>query len=172
MHSPAHSNIGSKQATALYTGHTGVYLLVYPPRDKGASPRGHDLHWSIGWQVHNGCWSYVHLDLRTCGDNIGLRPQYCAYCGAQTQNADGAMRGPRACSLGRMSLAMRDRIQEIARGVPVCAVPGGMWTCQHWMMGVLWRMENEGIVSRRVLEDVVACAYHGACSGFAFAGIG
>lgn len=173
MHSPAHSNTYSKPAAASDTDYARVYLLVYPPRSQDARPRGHGLHWGIGWQpdsgVHKGRWTYVHLDLRTSGDDVGARPQYCAYCGAQTQNADGAMVGPRACELGRMSVAARNRIEEIARAAPVCAAPGGLWTCQHWMLGVLWRMEDDGIVSRRVLEDAVGCAYHGACLSSAFA---
>lgn len=73
------------------------------------------------------------------------------------------MVGPRMCSIGRLSLSMRNRIEEIACGVPVCA-PGGLWSCQHWILGLLRRMADDGIITQRVLEDTVGCAYHGTLS--------
>ncbi|KAI0747124.1 hypothetical protein C8Q80DRAFT_1345360 [Daedaleopsis nitida] len=150
----------------LDTRHTEVFLLVYPPRRNDATR--HDLHWSLAWQFDDRRWTYVHLSVQDGrsvdngrGRSADTAPtqQYCPSCGAQTQHAPAHGEGPRPLSLGRMSVRMRNRVEEIARGVPVCA-PGGLWTCQHWILGVLRRMADDGIISQRVLEDTVGSAYN------------
>ncbi|RPD56898.1 hypothetical protein L227DRAFT_530968, partial [Lentinus tigrinus ALCF2SS1-6] len=141
--------------------HKEVFLLVYPPRNNDATR--HDLHWSLAWEVSEGHWKYVQVNVRREeDDHPDETPQLqrCAYCGACTKSEDGTALGARLCSLGRLSHQSRRRIEEIARSVPVCP-PGGLWSCQHWILCVLGRLADDGIICQRVLEDTVGCAYNG-----------
>ena len=144
--------------------HKEVYLLVYPPRNNDASR--HDLHWSLAWEVSDGHWKYIQVNARREEDVPGnmIRAQYCEYCGACTKSQDGTSAvGARLFSLGRLSRQSRQRIEEIARSVPACP-PDGLWNCQHWILGVLRRMADDGMIYQRVLEDTIGCAYNGESS--------
>ncbi|KAI0707546.1 hypothetical protein C8T65DRAFT_523389, partial [Cerioporus squamosus] len=123
-----------------------VFLLVYPPRNNDATR--HDLHWSLAWEVSDGHWKYVQVNARREENEPGPtpHPQHCVYCGACTRSKDGTAVGARLCSLGRLSPQSRRRIEEIARGVPVSS-PGGLWSCQHWILGVLRRLADDGMIS-------------------------
>ena len=144
--------------------HKEVYLLVYPPRNNDASR--HDLHWSLAWEVSDGHWKYIQVNARREEDVPGnmIRAQYCEYCGACTKSQDGTSAvGARLFSLGRLSRQSRQRIEEIARSVPACP-PDGLWNCQHWILGVLRRVADDGMIYQRVLEDTIGCAYNGESS--------
>ena len=156
-----------QHATEPRERHTHVYLLVYPPR--GNDTTRHDLHWCLAWEVSDGNWKYIHLNVEE--DNTdrnhdatarpGGQPPYCPSCGARTMDAYGTIHeGPRRHSIGRISLPMRNRIEEIARSVPIYPL-GGLWTCQHWILAVLRRTADDGIISSRMLDDITSFAYNG-----------
>lgn len=139
-------------------GHKEVFLLVYPPRSNDATRHG--LHWSLAWEVSDGHWKYVQVNARRQEGDPEPTTQYCVYCGACTKSEAGTAVGARLFSIGRLSYQWRNRIEEIARSVPVCE-PGGLWSCQHWISGVLRGVADDGIICQRVLEDVVGWAHKG-----------
>ncbi|RPD52409.1 hypothetical protein L226DRAFT_541130 [Lentinus tigrinus ALCF2SS1-7] len=143
---------------------THVYLLVYADDDDSRY-----WHWSIGWQVGGGrgqpkAWRHIHIQVHRVPVVAGpglppMEEKRYVYWGGLTK-AEGALTtSARKISLGKMTLAMRVRIEELAMTVPVMRMGvGAHWNCQDWVRELAAKMVVERLIDRRTLEDAMVDA--------------
>ncbi|TFK80585.1 hypothetical protein K466DRAFT_605213 [Polyporus arcularius HHB13444] len=136
-----------------------VVVMVYPPRRApGYVPNPRDLHWSLSWRVDKGGWKHLHVTAEDTGYDPRLPRRY-VYWGPITKSAGNATSGAVEVPLGRMSLAVRRRIEQLAWGVQV-AKPNGQWNCQNWVLDLLCKIYWDGIISQATWSEVVSKAHH------------
>ncbi|KAI0707548.1 hypothetical protein C8T65DRAFT_216468 [Cerioporus squamosus] len=149
---------------------THVYLLVFADADDDARY----WHWSLAWQVGGGpmqpkAWRHIHVQVHRVLTSAGPgrvpveEPRY-VHWGGLTKADSALTASARKISLGKMTLAMRMRIEELAMGVPVMRmnqVPGGSddWNGQDWMKELAARMVAEKLMDRRTWESAMVDAY-------------
>ncbi|RPD52171.1 hypothetical protein L227DRAFT_515239 [Lentinus tigrinus ALCF2SS1-6] len=137
-----------------------VVILVYPPRPgRSRSPR--DLHWSLSWRVEGGGWKHLHVVVEETPYDAHLKMRY-VYWGPVTKTVGDATRGARYASLGYMSRASRQRIEALAWGIGV-AKPNGEWNCQNWVVDLLCKICQDGLIDQAKWSDVMATASHRTC---------
>ncbi|KAI0707569.1 hypothetical protein C8T65DRAFT_727693 [Cerioporus squamosus] len=149
---------------------THVYLLVFASDDDDARYG----HWSLAWQVGGGrgqlkAWRHIHVQVHRVLVSAGPgrapveEPRYVHWGGLT--KAEGALTASaRKISLGKMTLAMRVRIEELAMGVPVMRMGPAQcgrepWNCQDWVRELAARMVAERLMDRRTWESAVVDAY-------------
>ncbi|KAI0707551.1 hypothetical protein C8T65DRAFT_718587 [Cerioporus squamosus] len=138
-----------------------VVVLVYPlQRRPGYTPTSRDLHWSVSWRVDKGGWKHLHVIAENTSYDPQLPRRY-VYWGPITKTAGHATSGAVEVLLGSMSLAVRRRIEQIAWSVQV-AKPNGQWNCQNWVIDLLCKICQDGIISQRQWSQVVENAQLGA----------
>ncbi len=151
-----------------YDTTTHVYLLVYTSEYDDARW----WHWSLAWQVGGGhsqpkAWRHIHVQVHRVLMSAGAgrppveEPRY-VHWGGLTKAESALIDSARKISLGKMTLATRLRIEQLAMGVPVMRMrPGGGddWNCQDWMRELAARMVAERLLDRRTWEGAVVDAY-------------
>ena len=144
---------------------THVYLLVFPSEDD----EPHYWHWSLAWQVGGGrgqpkAWRHIHVQIHRVPvfPGPGLPPmeeKRYVYWGGLTKPEGALTASARKISLGKMTLAMRVRIEELAMGVPVMRLGTFVsWNCQDWMRDLVARMVAERLVDRKTWESAMVDA--------------
>ncbi|RPD52408.1 hypothetical protein L226DRAFT_496274 [Lentinus tigrinus ALCF2SS1-7] len=136
-----------------------IVILVYPPLAlrPGVTPTARDLHWSLSWRVKDG-WRHIHINAENTSYDPQLPRRY-VYWGPITKSSGYATSGAKEVPLGYMSLAMRRRIEQLAWSVQV-ARPNGQWNCQNWIVDLLCKMHQDGIITQSKWSQVVAEAPH------------
>ncbi|CDO68392.1 hypothetical protein BN946_scf184815.g39 [Trametes cinnabarina] len=132
-----------------------VYLLVAPPqRNTVFDPRG--LHWSLSWEVRQNVWRHVNVLTHRQPNQPSPNPRYIYFGPLTKTGGDGTLQTVKII-VGNMSLAMRQRIEALAWSVPVM-YPNGQWNCQDWLIDLLGRMRNEGLIDDQTLRTVIGAA--------------
>ncbi|OSD02661.1 hypothetical protein PYCCODRAFT_1435313 [Trametes coccinea BRFM310] len=121
-----------------------VYLIVNAPSDpKRFDPRG--LHWSLSWEVDPGFWRQVNILEHRRPDQPAPNPRY-VYWEALTKSAGPEMDDSKKIQVAVLSLAARQRIEQLALEVPVL-YPNGRWNCQDWLIDLLSRMVKDKLIT-------------------------
>ncbi|CDO71170.1 hypothetical protein BN946_scf184845.g40 [Trametes cinnabarina] len=139
-----------------------IYLLVSAPLDRNQF-EPHDLHWSLGWEVHSNVWRHVNVLQHDRPDQPAPNPRL-VFWGPLTKMNDNGASETKQIPLAVMKLATRKRIEELAWTVPVL-YPNGWWNCQDWLLDLFERMRAEGLITEQKVQEAVRDAREGkACS--------
>ncbi|TBU29388.1 hypothetical protein BD311DRAFT_864762 [Dichomitus squalens] len=132
-----------------------VFLLVYPPL--GIKTQTHrDLHWSLGWEVSNRGFRFVHIQIHNDPRDPPPNPRY-VYWGAQTKSVGAATQRAKKFLLGELTLRQRQNIERLAETVPV-AYPNGRWNCQNWTDVLLRKLVEHGVITTAEWAQAMASA--------------
>ncbi|KAL7283957.1 hypothetical protein PYCCODRAFT_329616 [Trametes coccinea BRFM310] len=132
-----------------------VLILVASPMDpNNFHPR--DLHWSLSWEVQRGIWRHVNV-LEHARDNQPPPNPRLVFWGPMTKMGGGGTLEARKVHLATLSLAARKRLEQLAWTVPVM-YPNGRWNCQDWLLDLLARMRNEGLITEQQMQNAVRAA--------------
>ncbi|OSD02660.1 hypothetical protein PYCCODRAFT_1435312 [Trametes coccinea BRFM310] len=132
-----------------------VYILVSPPVDSTKFDP-HGLHWSLSWEVKKDVWRHVNIITHMQPNQPPPNPRY-VYFGALTKSIASDTPMERRILIGKMTLAMRREIEALAWTVPVMW-PNGQWNCQDWLLDLLARMREKGLITLSQLDDAVKAA--------------
>ncbi|CDO71169.1 hypothetical protein BN946_scf184845.g39 [Trametes cinnabarina] len=132
-----------------------VYILVSSPVDQTRFDP-HGLHWSLSWEVKPNVWRHVNIVTHRHPDQPPPNPRY-VYWGALTKCSGPGTLVKRRILVADMTFAMRKQIEEVAFTVPVMQ-PNGQWNCQDWLLDLLDRLRQNGLISDQNLKEVVSAA--------------
>ncbi|KAL7283972.1 hypothetical protein ACG7TL_001244 [Trametes sanguinea] len=129
-----------------------VYVLVSAPIDVTKfDPR--DLHWSLSWEVQPNVWRHINVLYHERSDQPAPNPRL-VFWGPLTKMGDIAISGERRVPVAVMTREMRKRIEELAWTVPVI-YPNGQWNCQNWLVDLLGRMQDCGLITDEILNKAI-----------------
>ncbi|KAK0466159.1 uncharacterized protein EV420DRAFT_812674 [Desarmillaria tabescens] len=121
-----------------------------------------DLHWKLFWVVkteEKGGVKHVYRRLLEVVQEIGYN--YLTNWGAITQvETHNSHRNKPRKAVTTMSLSQRQELERIAAGVRV-EEPNGEWNCQDWIITVLKKAEQAGLVTNNEWTAAVAWARKG-----------
>lgn len=111
-----------------------------------------DNHWTIAWQVGMADKYKVHRRVQIVREILAT---HLTNWGAMTKASTADTQANAfEMSLGVLGYEARRRLEEIGDGMEVYE-PDGQWNCQNWVVMVLRKAEEEGLIEKNVWMKAV-----------------